>query len=300
LGLGRRIGDAAGWAVMKLIELNVRPRGQAYSVWLGRALGRLAWGLPGRRKALCLRNAAVALPHLSPRERYRVVREAIMNSLPYWPETVAYSYRGPEKILRTVSVEGREHLDAALARGKGVVSPGIHMGIFPLMAVWMRQSGHDFRFLSRFPHNERASNLLTRCRARLGMRLIRDLPRRQCLIDCRDVLAGGGIIGLQLDQRAMVSMPHVKVPYFGREFHAFGGMVSLALKTDAPLVPIYIVRQEGIRHRLVIEPEIEIESGLPRKDAVRNALGLLMRRFEDWVREYPEQYWWPHHFWDDV
>jgi len=132
------------------------------------------------------------------------------------------------------------------------------------------------------------------------MRLIRDLPRRQCLIDCRDVLAGGGIISIQLDQRAMVSLPHVKVPYFGREFHAFGGMVSLALKTGAPLVPMYIVRREGIRHRLVIEPEIRIEEGLPRKEAVRRALELLMRRFEDWVREYPEQYWWPHHFWDDV
>jgi len=300
LGLGRKIGDAAGWAVMKLIELHVRPRGLAYSVCFGRALGRLVWPMLGKRKALCLRNAAVALPDLTPRERLRIVREAMIGSLPYWPETVAYSYRGPEKILRTVSVEGREHLDAALARGRGVVSPGIHLGIFPLMAVWLTESGYDFQFLSRFPHNERASDLLTRCRARLGMRLIRDLPRRQCLVDCRDVLARGGIIGLQLDQRAMVTLPHVKVPYFGREFHAFGGMVSLALKTGAPLVPIYIVRRGGIRHRLVIEPEIKIDTDLPRKEAVRRALGLLMRRFEEWVREYPEHYWWPHHFWDDV
>jgi KDO2-lipid IV(A) lauroyltransferase len=285
---------------MRLIASHVSPRGPAYAVSLGRAIGRVAWAIPGKRKALSLRNAAIALPHLTPRERQRIVREAVMNSLPYWPETVAYACRGPENVLRTISVEGREHLDAALAQGKGVISPGIHLGIFPLMATWMTQAGYDFQFLSRFPHNKRASDLMARVRARTGIRLIRDLPRRQCLIDCRSALARGGIIGLQLDQRAMTSYPSVNVPFFGHEFHAFGGMVSLALKSGAPIVPMYIFRTGGIRHRLVIEPEIAVDRSLPRKEAVRSAIELLMRRFEEWVVEHPEHWWWPHRFWFDV
>jgi KDO2-lipid IV(A) lauroyltransferase len=269
-------------------------------VALGRAIGRVLWLLPGKRKALSLRNAAVALPHLTPREQRRTVRKAVLNSFPYWPEPVAYAFRGPRNLLRTVHVEGREHLDAALARGRGVVAPGIHLGIFPLMAAWMTQAGYDFQFLSRYPHNERVTELMGRIRTRLGIRLIRDRPPKQCLLDCRDVLGRGGIIGLQLDQRAMVTHPGVDVPFFGHEFHAFGGMVSLALKSRAPLVPMYIVRDRGIHHRLVIEPAIEVDAGLPRKRATRRALEMLMRRFEVWVREHPEHWWWPHHFWYDV
>ena len=300
MGLAARIGAAAGWAALRIISSLVRPRGPAYGVGLGRAIGRLAWAIPGRRKALSLRNAAVALPHLTPRERRRAVREAVLNSFPYWPEPATYAFRGPRNVLRTVRVEGREHLDAALARGRGVVAPGIHLGIFPLMAAWMTQAGYDFQFLSRFPHNERVTELMARYRARLGIRLIRDLPRRQCLVDCREALDRGGIIGFQLDQRAMSSYPGVDVPFFGREFHAFGGMVSLALKAGAPLVPMYVFRERGIHHRLVIEPEVEVDSGLPRKEATRRAIELLMRRFEGWVREHPEHWWWPRRIWVDV
>jgi len=285
---------------MRIVASLVRTRGPGYSVSLGRAVGRLLWAFLGKRRTLSLKNAEVALPHLSARERLRVVRESIRNSVPYWPETVAYACRGPEKLLRTVSVDGREHMDAALARGRGVVAPGIHLGIFPLMASWMTQAGYDFQFLSRYPHNERAVRLMAKVRARTGIRLIRDLPRRQCLLDCRDALARGGIIGLQLDQRAMSVLPGVDVPFFGHMFHAFGGMVSMALKTGAPLVPMYIFRKGGIRHQLVIEPEIEVDGDVPRKEAVRRALELLMGRFEEWVRAHPEHFWWPHRFWDDV
>ncbi len=223
-----------------------------------------------------------------------------MNSLAFWPEPVAYISRGLSSVLRTVHVEGREHLDAALAQGRGVVAPGIHLGIFPFMAMWMTQTGHDFQFLSRFPHNDRVTDLMGRVRPRLGIRVIRDQPRRQCLIDCRSVLARGGIIGLQLDQRALSSHPGVDVPFFGHTFRVFGGMVSLAIKTGAPILPMYMFRERGIHHRLVIEPQVTVDSGVSRKEAVRDVLEKLMRRFEVWVREHPEHWWWPHRIWDDV
>lgn len=299
MGLAKRITDDAGWAVLRMVASLVRVRGPGYAVVLGRALGRLAWSIPGGRRRLSLENAAVALPHLSPRERRRVVREAIMNSFAYWPEPVTYAYRGPRNVLRTVSVEGREHLDAALAKGNGVIAPGIHLGIFPLMAIWMTQAGYDFQFLSRFPHNDRAVELMTHMRALTGIKVIRDLPRRQCLIDCRGVLNRGGIICLQLDQRAMSGLPGVDVPFCGRTFHAFGGMVSLALKSGAPLVPMYVYRERGIRHRFVIEPEVRPNPDIPRKQAVIDVIEKLMRRFEVWVREHPEQWWWPRRIWKD-
>jgi KDO2-lipid IV(A) lauroyltransferase len=283
-----------------MISSHVRPRGPAYAVSLGRALGRFMWAVLGKRRALSLRNAEVALPHLTQRERQRVVREAFQNSCAYWPEPATYSFLGPRKILHTVHVEGREHLDAAIAQGKGVIAPEIHLGIFPLLGTWMFQAGYDFQFLGRVPHNRRALDVMVRCWARLGSSVILDFPRRQCLKDCRGLLTRGGILGLLLDQRAMATYPGVDVPFFGREFHAFGGMVSLALKTGSRIVPMYIIRDRGIHHRLVIEPEIKVDRNLPRKEAVRCAIEILMGRFEEWIVEHPEHFWWPHHFWQGV
>ena len=213
---------------------------------------------------------------------------------------MTYAFRGPGHVLRSVSVEGREHLDAALARGRGVVAPGIHLGNFSLISIWMTQAGYDFRFLSRFPHDDRIVRRLAILRRMAGVKLIRDLPRRACLEQCRATLAGNGIIGFQLDQRAMQSHPGVEVTFFGLPYRAFGGMVSLALKTGAALVPMYIVRERGVRQRMVIEPALEIPGTGDRRADVEACVQGLMHRFERWIRACPAHWWWPTRRWVGV
>lgn len=299
MGLAKGIGADIAWAVMRLSETATRSRGTAYAVMLGRGIGSVLWRLAGvllrRRKRLSLANVAVVLPDVPPREGARILREAVLETVSFWPELVSYAYFGTHRILRTVAVEGRENLLAALAKGRGVIAPSIHLGNFSLIGIWMTQADHEFYFLMRYPHDMRIVRRFVHLRRLLGIGAIHDLPRRACVRGIFEALRKNAVIFMQLDQRS--SGAGVDVEYFARPFHAFTGPVAIALKTGAAMVPMYIVRENGIRQRLVIEPELEIERTGDRHADVKANLQRLMHRFEGWVREHPEHYWWFHRLW---
>ena len=294
--LAKRIGNDIAWAALRLSETFTRTRGTDFAVGLGRPLGALAWALVGSRRRRCLDNARIVFPELSEPERRRIARESVLNSTSSWPELMSYCYFGRLRILDNVVCEGREHLDAALARGRGVIAPGIHMGNFPLIGVWMTAAGYQFDFVMRYPHDERVSRRLNHVGRVLEIGLIRDRPRLVCLRGCLGSLSRGGTLFLHLDMRAGTT-GGIEVPFFGRPYQAFAGPISLALKTRATVLPMYIVRDRGIRHRLVIEPRFRLERTGDKRTDIRTNLARLMRRFEGWVREHPEQWWWFHRLW---
>jgi len=294
----KKLGADVSWAALRISETLVSARGVGCAVRLGRAVGRLFWRLRARRD-LTMRNAAVVLGDRPDSERRRAVLAGYMEIGTYWPEAVWYALGGTAPLLRRIEVEGRDHLDAALARGKGVIAPGIHIGNFPLIGGWMARAGYDFRYVIRVLHNDRFRERLSYiCRlARVG--LIWDQPRKACVRTSHQVLAGGGIVCSLLDQPTM-GQRGVEVEFFGRPFHAFGGTVSMALKTGAALVPMYLTRVGGVRHRLVIEPEIEAARTGDKAADVKAVLQHLMRRFEEWIRRHPGHWYWPSRKWRDV
>ena len=298
----KKIGLDIGWAAMRLAETATRVRGTAYAVGLGRGIGAALWRLvapfAGRRKRVSLGNIGVAFPQVSTRQRERLLREAALESISFWPEIVSYAYFGTRRILRNVAAEGHENLLDALAKGRGVIAPSIHVGNFSLIGTWMTEMDHEFYFLTRYPHDRRLVRRFVHLRRLLGMGAIRDLPRRACMRGILEALRSNAVVFMQLDQRSRDA--GVEVDYFGRPFRSFTGPVTMALKTGAPLVPMYIARQEGIRHRLVMEPEMELVRTGDRRADVKTNLQKLMHIFEGWVRRYPEQYWWFNRRWDGV
>ncbi len=300
----RKLGLDAGWAAMRLAETLVRMRGTGYAVRLGRSVGAALWLLAGlflrSRRDLSFRNARVVLPDLTCAERRRIVREAILRSSSYWPELMCHIHSGGRRILKDIAVEGRENLDIALARGKGVVVPASHLGNFALIGMWMAKAGYKFYYLSRFPHDERLQQRMAWLRRLSGIKVIRNVPLRACVSDCIATLSRGEIIFFQLDQRAGKAGPGVSVDFFGRPFHCFTGPVSFALKTGAAVVPMYIVREGGVRHRLVIEPEFVLDRTGDKRADVRSNLQRLMHRLEGWIRAHPRDWWWPNRRWEGV
>lgn len=295
----KRIGADAGWAAMRLSETLVKSRMTGYAVALGRAVGAALWLLVRSRRNLALRNARVVLPTLAERERRRVVREAAVDSVSHWPEVVSYAYAGTRRILSTVTVEGRENLDRALARGRGVIAPSVHLGNFALIGIWMTQAGYEFYFLTRYPHDPRLVRRFVYLRRyRLGIGAIRDLPRRECTRGLLAALERNAIVYMQLDQPSRDV--YVEVPFFGRPFGAFMGPVTLALKTGAALVPMYILRERGPRQRLVIEPEFPLARTGDRRADAEAGLRALMAHFEKWIVSHPDQWWWVSRRWRGV
>ena len=102
---------------------------------------------------------------------------------------------------------------------------------------------------------------------------------------------------LPIDQNSTRGLG-VFVDFFGLPASTNSGMARIALRTDAPIVPVFIVREgRSARHRVHLLPILQVErTGEPSEDVRRNT-----QRFtavvEDMVRRHPEQWLWMHRRW---
>ena len=195
----------------------------------------------------------------------------------------------PERLRGVLDVRGREHLEAALAKGHGVIALSFHLGNFALLSAAMGAAGYPVHFLVRFPDDERLMNLMLYHSRSFFTELMPSLPRRQAVKRILAALRDNGIVLMLADN---LKRGELETTLFGQPVRTARGVVSLALRTRATVLPVYLVRSHSGGLQLVIEPEMEmVRTGELGADVVTNTDGI-MRLLEDLVRRYPDQWYW--------
>jgi KDO2-lipid IV(A) lauroyltransferase len=105
-------------------------------------------------------------------------------------------------------------------------------------------------------------------------------------------LRQGRMVGILLDQNAARS-EGVFVPFFGVPASTSKGLALIALRTRAPVVPVFIRRLGAGRHR------VEVGAALPppADDDVVAYTAAFNRAIEAAIRQAPEQWFWMHNRW---
>ena len=161
----------------------------------------------------------------------------------------------PERLREVLDIRGIEHLEAALAKGRGVIALGFHLGNFFLAAAAMGVAGHPVHSLMRFLDDERLTDLVRRHSRSFHTELIPSLPRRRAVGSILAVLRDNGIVVMLADN---LKRGELETTLFGQPVRTARGSVSLALRTRAAVVPVYLVRGGDGGLQLVIEPEMEM------------------------------------------
>jgi KDO2-lipid IV(A) lauroyltransferase len=73
--------------------------------------------------------------------------------------------------------------------------------------------------------------------------------------------------------------------------------VVFALRTGAPILPMFIVREQGDRHRIIIEPPLELEKFEDDQQTLRVNITKITDLIEKYVRRYPHEWGWMHRRW---
>src|SRR5215218_9056315 len=236
---------------------------------LGRAGGRLYHRLDRRRREALAANLGQVLgPRTGRRELERAVRRGFASYGRYWVEAFRLEDLTPAEIRGRLRIEGREHIDTALAAGRGAIFASPHLGNWDAGGAWLAASGYP------------ATAVVERLRLDDGSETVRGVIRAlragrlACLVCDRD-LTGGGL----------------EVRLFGARAQMPGGPASIALRTGAPLLPctVYHDRRPG-RWRAVVHPPLEPElSGDARKDTLV-LTQRLATEFEGLIAAAPEQW----------
>ena len=190
---------------------------------------------------------------------------------------------------KIVQIQGKENLESALSKGKGVIAFGAHIGNFVLLGTRLGIEGYRFHTLFRIPSDKRIQKLIATFLPQYHQSVISSLPRRSAVTKLLDALKRNEIVHVLGDN---LKRGRIDALMFGQKVLSPRGPVSLALRSEAPLVPMYLVRNYAGKMNLIIEPEIElVRSGSLGEDIANNTRRIVLF-LESLIKKYPDQWNW--------
>ena len=259
---------------------------------MGHGIGGLLFALlPGRRR-IALRNLERAFPELSADERGRLCRRFHRHLGLTIVELCAVVGRPLPDILQQITIEGTAHLAAVMAsHGRALVLTA-HLGNWELLAMASGLIGYRLATVVRPLDAPLLDAFVQRLRERAGVELI---PKRRAIRPVLAALARGDLVAILLDQNT-TRAEAVFVPFFGMAASTSRSLAVLALRTGAPIVPVFIRRQRWGRHRVTIGAPLPapVKTG---PDAVVELTARCTMAIEAAIRETPDQWLWVHDRW---
>jgi phosphatidylinositol dimannoside acyltransferase len=239
------------------------------------------WLSAGQRRA-ALDNYAAALGRdSSDPEVARVARRAFENYGRMLMEFVLIGSLTPDELAGRVTDDGREHLDAALARGRGAIMAVPHMGSWDMAGSYGGVLGYRMSAVAeRFPGS--LNDAVVRTRSRFGLEVI--TLGRPAVRAIADALQANRVVALLCD---LEQGPGVGVRFFGRPAVVPGGPAAFALKTGAALMPSCQWSTGPGRHHVHMDRSLELGEG-ETKEAVMQRV---VARFEEFIKEHPDQWY---------
>ncbi len=290
----KRIADRFAYAFLwPLLEIFSRIP-PAWAVRIGKVLGAMAFYLDGRHRWVCLKNLEAALPQLRPAERWDLARRAFENAGKTFLEFPGLARRDPVEILRTVRYEGFENCLDAL-KEKGVLFLTGHLGNWEIMALSQGYRKHPpLAFIARPMDNPYLDRWVNRIRVRSGNRIIQ---KRGALRKVLRSLREGYAVGMLMDQRVL-GTDGLWVDFFFHPAGTSAAIAYLAVRTGAPVVPIYAVRDpSGTTYTVITEPEVPVSRTGRTEFDVLETTRRCQKKLEEIIRRHPDQWFWMHRRW---
>lgn len=256
----------------------------------GRRLGDVLWWALPRRRAVALDNLERSFGgERSPAELRRLGRRSFQHVGMNAVEVCRYFLRPTHVMLSRVRVEGREQLEAAAAHGRGVLILTAHFGNWELLAAAHGLTELPLSIVTRPLDHPLLDDLAARFRRRSGAELI---VKRQAVREVLTALRRKRMVGILLDQNA-TRAEGVFVPFFGSLACTSKGLALLALRTGAPVVPVFLRREPDGRHCM------DVGAALPPPEdgLVTTYTTTFNRVLEAAIRRAPEQWLWMHDRW---
>jgi phosphatidylinositol dimannoside acyltransferase len=268
------------------------PRALAYALAI--VVARFAFLFARKARAVLHTNLGIALPELDDRQLRLVTYRNFRNHSKAYADLMRLPVARVEDLRPLLHVEGLEHLEAARARGRGVMVISAHMGSWEVAAaIWSSTIAPVSLFAEELEPRE-LFDWYRRTRARLGISV---LPaNRSGLRKVLEALDANEMVVTAIDRDMLGT--GVEVEFFGRLARIPDGPAALALKRGTPLLPVCVLRNPDDSYQAIGWPPIFAERTGDHQRDVRRVTGQLVRHLEEIIRAHPEQWHLPHPIWN--
>jgi KDO2-lipid IV(A) lauroyltransferase len=290
------------WVVrLGVAAIGLLPRRAARAV--GAALGALVYRLLPRLRRVGEQNLALAYPDTPPAERSAILR-GVYRSLGWQlAEFCKMSRLTPEQASQFIRYEGLENYLAARDRGQGVLVLTGHLGAWELSSFYHSLMGHPMGMVIRRLDNPRVDAFVNALRCRHGNRVLHKDDFARGLLTA---MHRGETVGILMDTN-MTPPQGVFVPFFGTEACTATALARIALKTNAAVLPGFLVWEPGEReggsgrakgsYVLHFGPELALSRTADPEADILASTARCTATIESWIRRYPDQWLWVHRRW---
>ena len=262
---------------------------------LGALLGLAFYGLDRVHRRVAETNLATAFPKRSAADRQVITRAMFVHFGRLLLELLKFSTLDAAGMRARIEFEGRERAESAYAQGKGVLFVTGHFGFWEIHAIGHGLELQPIGVLARALDNPYLNTLLEQVRGRSGNFVI---YRHGAVRKVLRALAAGQGVAMLIDQH-MHSPDAIYVDFFERPAATTSMLAALALRTGAPVVPVFALPLPGGRYRLIYEHAVP-PPDQDSPDAVREFTQRCTDVLEMYVRRHPSQWLWMHRRWRDA
>lgn len=252
---------------------------------IGTHFGHLCYLLARKRRHIAQVNLQLCFPELTAAQRHTLLRKHFV-ALGMLPIEMGLSWwASPQRLQKLVHIEGLEHLQHALAQGKGVILLIAH---FTTAEIGGQALGLHvpFHFMHRRNENRLIASIMERGRKKTPDEMIAHTDVRAMM----RALKNGHAVWYAPDQNYR-HKGSIMTPFFNVPAPTNSSTARIALSSGAPVVSYYTHRlDDGSGYHLTIQPMIEnFPSGNLAADTLR-----INKIIEEQVRQQPEEYLWVH------
>ncbi|NNJ93540.1 MAG: lysophospholipid acyltransferase family protein [Halobacteria archaeon] len=253
---------------------------------LGALIGSVLPHLPGRIRSVTRTNIDLCFPDRSLQERQRLVNACLRETGKTVLEIGALWLRPGRMVLRLIrEVDGIGHVEAAQAKGQGIILATPHLGAWEVAGLYCA-AHYDITCLYRPLRMTELDELVRKARNRAGGNYVPTTA--QGIRTLYRTLGENRAVAMLPDQEPQ-SGAGIFAPFFGTPAYTMLFLSRLTIKTGAPIVFVWSERLSfGRGYRLHFRPAL----AAAYDDDLAVSVAAINRSVENLIRECPAQYQW--------
>jgi len=189
-----------------------------------------------------------------------------------------------------IKAEGLGNLDTALSRGKGVILLLSHFGSFLLPLPYLGFKGYPINQVTgKQHHGSLFSQSLWKWRQREADRLpVNYFQADKFLRPVYKALKNNEIVAIAFDGRD--GSAYQEIQLLDRKAIISPGPLTLALKTGAAIVPVFVVRQKDDTQKMFIEKPFDMHCNGFSETTLAKSMNWFAKIFSGYLAAYPCHY----------
>jgi KDO2-lipid IV(A) lauroyltransferase len=288
--------DSILFRIIQALFLILRIIPFRLSVGLGRLAALSVYLLDRKHRRIARINLDIVFPEKTAREKGRIARRSFQNLGEHLILVTRFPrLRTERQVRRLIQFEGAERFRRAREQERPVLFLTAHLGFWELMAYGHGIVTRRVHFIVRNLNQRGLDDLLRRYRSLMGNVVI---PKQNALRQVLRTLSRGEDVGILIDQNVQAK-EGIFVDFFGKAASITPGFAMMALKSNAVILPSFMVHNQHGQPRYTFHylPELPLERTGDLEADIRRNTQRFARTLEEAIRRWPEYWLWGHRRW---